>query len=89
MKKAAENSLRALFAKNLKRLRLEKGMSQEHLADVAQLHRTYVSSVERGERNLSIDNIERLALALNSDPRLFLTPENELDDCSSSVEHEK
>lgn len=43
-------------------------MSQEALADAASLHRTYVGSVERGERNISIDNIDRLAVALNVSP---------------------
>ncbi|MDR3742690.1 MAG: helix-turn-helix transcriptional regulator [Terracidiphilus sp.] len=55
---------RATLARNLRRLRAQQGMSQEQLADLAGLHRTYVGSVERGERNISIDNIERLAIAL-------------------------
>ena len=58
-------STRHIFAKNLRKYRLEKGLSQEALADLAGLHRTYIGSVERGERNISIDNIERLAQALD------------------------
>ena len=52
------------FGKRLRQVRLRKGISQEKLAELAGLHRTYVSSVERGERNISILNIEKLALAL-------------------------
>lgn len=55
---------RTIFARNLKRLRVESRLSQEELADLAGLHRTYVGSVERGERNISIDNMECLAQAL-------------------------
>jgi len=55
---------RLRFAANLRRERLAQGISQEELADLAELHRTYVGSVERGERNISIDNMESLAKAL-------------------------
>lgn len=49
----------------MREVRLQKGgVSQEKLAELAGLHRTYVSSVERGERNISIVNIEKLANAL-------------------------
>ena len=51
---------------------LPKGLSQEDLAELANLHRTYVGSVERAERNVSIDNIERLATALGVSPALLL-----------------
>ena len=52
------------FGKKLREIRLSKGISQEDLAEKAGLHRTYVSSVERGERNISLVNIGRLAKAL-------------------------
>jgi DNA-binding XRE family transcriptional regulator len=52
------------FGKKLRVVREKTGISQEKLAELAGLHRTYVSSVERGKRNISIENIERLALAL-------------------------
>lgn len=57
-------SARQRFAANLRQARLNRGVSQEELAELADLHRTYVGSVERGERNISIDNMERLARAL-------------------------
>ena len=52
------------FGQRLRKIRTRKGLSQEKLAEVAGLHRTYVSSVERGERNISLVNIDRLAKAL-------------------------
>ena len=61
----ATNKARNIFAHKLKEFRVKKNLSQEELADMAGLHRTYVGSVERGERNISIDNMERLASALN------------------------
>lgn len=59
------HAARALLAENVVRLRAERGMSQEALAFEAGLHRTFVAHVERQARNISLDNIERLAIALN------------------------
>lgn len=53
-----------VFARNIKRIRLAKGISQEALADIAGLHRTYVGAVERGERNITLINAYRIAEAL-------------------------
>ncbi|MBX9579628.1 MAG: helix-turn-helix domain-containing protein [Gemmataceae bacterium] len=52
------------FGERLREVRLRAGVSQERLAELAGLHRTYVSSVERGLRNISLLNIEKLADAL-------------------------
>ena len=57
-------ALRTVLGKNVRKLRVERGWSQEELADHCGLHRTYIGSIERAERNVSIDNIERLAKAL-------------------------
>lgn len=66
-------SARRIFAENLRMARLESGLSQEDLAELANLHRTYVGSVERAERNISIDNMERLAKALGTTiPKLLM-----------------
>jgi transcriptional regulator with XRE-family HTH domain len=59
-----KTSARLLFAENLRKTRKAQGISQEKLAELAELHRTYIGSIERGERNISIDNMERLAHAL-------------------------
>jgi len=58
-----------VVARNLRRLRTATGLSQEELAARAGLHRTYVSSVERGQRNVSLENIFALARALGCDPQ--------------------
>ena len=53
-----------IFATNMRRIRLEKKLTQEKVAEAAELHANYISSVERGERNISICNIARIAAAL-------------------------
>ena len=65
------------FGIRLREIRLKKGISQERLAELAGLHRTYVSSVERGGRNISLENIDRLATALG-EPMAKLMPPPEV-----------
>lgn len=62
------SDLRRLFGDAIRALRSEKGWSQEDLAERAGLHRTYISAVERAERNVSIDNIEKIGRALGISP---------------------
>ncbi len=63
---------RASFGKQVRKLRLERGLSQEKLAELADLHRNYVGGVERGERNIAIINIVALAHALRVKPAKLL-----------------
>jgi transcriptional regulator with XRE-family HTH domain len=66
------------FGKRIRELREAIGASQESLAARAGIHRTYMGAVERGERNVSLRNIVRLAVALGVHPRdLFDEPEDE------------
>ena len=58
---------RQRVAANLKRLRKERGLSQEAMAELAEFHRTYVSQLERCVTNISLDGLERLADALGVD----------------------
>lgn len=58
---------RRRVAANLRRLRKERGLSQESMAELADFHRTYVSQLERCVTNISLDGLERLAHALNVD----------------------
>ncbi|MDP2162011.1 MAG: helix-turn-helix transcriptional regulator [Flavobacterium sp.] len=65
---------RQLLAKNIIRLRGELGFSQEALAFEAELHRTFIAHVERQARNISIDNVEKIARALGVEVYELLMP---------------
>ena len=65
-------SIIEVVAKNIRKFRNEKKYSQEKLAEIVGLHRTYIGSVERGERNLSLKNLERIAEALDVHPKTLL-----------------
>ena len=58
------NEIQVRFGNTIRRIRNKKEISQEALADLCSLHRTYISDVELGKRNVSLENIEKIATAL-------------------------
>jgi transcriptional regulator with XRE-family HTH domain len=72
VKRTHKGALRDTLAKNMRLLRAERGLSQEALAHECGINRTYLSSVERSERNVSIDNISRIAEALGVEAWILL-----------------
>lgn len=60
-------NIKERFGKNVRKARLNAGISQETLAHLAQIDRTYVPSIEKGERNVSIEVAEKIAIALKID----------------------
>lgn len=69
-----EGELQQRLGRNIRRIRQERGLSQEAFADELELHRTYVGGVERGERNLTLRTVERVAQVLRVDPLDLLQP---------------
>lgn len=67
-----EGELQRIVGKNLRAYRLERGFSQEAFADHMGVHRTYFGAVERGERNLTLQTLEKIADFLGVDPRSLL-----------------
>lgn len=63
-----------LFGTNLKKYRIEKGLSQEKFAELCGLHRTYISDIECLTRNVSLENVQKIADALGVEPyKLFMS----------------
>lgn len=70
--KSVSGGLQALVAANVRKLRLRRGLSQEQLAEVSGFHRTYIGSIERAERNITLSTLEALAVALETTPEVLL-----------------
>ena len=56
--------IKKVFGKNVRKYREKKKLTQERLAELCDLHRTYIGGIERGERNVSLENIQKIAEAL-------------------------
>jgi transcriptional regulator with XRE-family HTH domain len=71
-----EGDLQRTVGRNLRAYRQAKGLSQEAFADLLAVHRTYMGGIERGERNLTLKSLERIASQLDLDPLTLLKPED-------------
>ena len=69
-----------IFASNVKQRRLALNLSQEKLAELSGLHRTYISALERERRNISIDNIQKIAKSLQVEAYELFMPISENED---------
>jgi transcriptional regulator with XRE-family HTH domain len=78
MVRKSSDSIRAVLAENIKTFRKEKGVSQEDLAELCGLHRTYIGSVERHERNVTLSTLEALASTLGVTVSELLTKHENL-----------
>lgn len=70
-----EGELQRSVGRNLRAYRKERGLSQEAFAEVLGVHRTYMGAIERGERNLTLKSVERIAAKLDVEARWLLRPE--------------
>jgi transcriptional regulator with XRE-family HTH domain len=70
-----EGDLQRTIGQNLRAYRLAHGLSQEAFAEILGVHRTYMGSVERGERNLTLRSVERIAARIDEEPLKLLRPD--------------
>jgi transcriptional regulator with XRE-family HTH domain len=75
--------LKQTVARNVRRLRLERGYTQEELSELAGINRNYTGMIERGERSPTVDMLDKLAKALKIDPVALLTAGTEKDQTTS------
>lgn len=75
MKTTPKSPLRDIVARNMRKLRADRGWSQEYLANETGLNRTYLSAVERSEQNISIDNLYRVAKGFGVEAWILLKSE--------------
>lgn len=69
-----EGDLQRRVGENLRRFRQAQGLSQEAFAEAVGVHRTYMGALERGERNISLKSLERIAATIELDPLALLAP---------------
>lgn len=67
-----------IFGTNVKQLRLKKGLSQEKFSELCGLHRTYISDIECFQRNVSLENVQKIAIALDIEPYKLLKKEKNI-----------
>lgn len=76
-----------VFAENLRKHRVSQGLTQEKLASISGLHVTYINAVERERRNISIENVERIANALKIAPYLLFLADDSSEDTAEEGHH--
>lgn len=73
-----------VFGQNVRKYRIAMGLSQEQFAEKSGLHRTYISTIERFQRNISIENVQRIANALEIESYLLFIEDKQGDDDNAS-----
>ena len=66
------NNINELFGQKIRQVRQSRGLSQEEFAFITGLHRTYIVQIERAEKNITLKNIEKIAISLHLDPKDLL-----------------
>ena len=74
MTQKSDGAIKASFGQRVRDIRIDQNLSQEGLAEICELDRSYIGGVERGERNISLLNIRKIADALGISPREFFDP---------------